>query len=106
MPSRSGGDGWKTPGRKVEGDTVSSNGAMGWYYHTCPKCHVRSRKRVLRNEKISTEKVELSKASWVTGGGVQIKEPFSVWVYSYRVEHECRLCSNRWVEYITKRRPW
>ena len=79
---------------------------MGWYNHTCPKCHAKSRKRVLRNERTSAEKVELSKGSWVTGRGVQIKEPYQVWIYSYEVEHECGLCGHRWVEYVTKQRPW
>ena len=79
---------------------------MGWYYHTCPKCHEKSRKRVLRNKRKSAEKVELSKRGWVTGRGVQLKEPYHVWVYSYEEEHECRRCKHRWIEYVTKQRPW
>ncbi|MCL4356081.1 MAG: hypothetical protein JRM79_02380 [Nitrososphaerota archaeon] len=79
---------------------------MGWYYHTCPKCHEKSRKRVLWNKRKSAEKVELSKRGWVTGRGVQLKEPYHVWVYSYEEEHECQRCKHRWIEYVTKQRPW
>ncbi len=91
--------------RKVEGCDRRCH-AMGWYYHTCPKCREKSRKRVVRTERKSAEKVELSRGTWMTRGGVQVKEPFHVWVYAYEVEHECRSCKHRWIEWVTKQRPW
>ncbi|MDG6917122.1 MAG: hypothetical protein JRM85_05965 [Nitrososphaerota archaeon] len=96
---------WFRRGGRLKGATVGVT-PMGWYYHTCPKCREKSRKRVVRTERKSAEKVELSRGTWMTRGGVQVKEPFHVWVYAYEVEHECRSCKHRWIECVTKQRPW
>ena len=77
-----------------------------WFYHTCPRCNVKSRRRVLRNELINTDKVEMSRTKWSRGGNSLVKEPFAIWLYSYEVEHICRGCGNKWVEHVTKQRPW
>ena len=37
---------------------------------------------------------------------MRVEEPFRVWLHSFEVEHECRLCGHRWTEYVTKQRPW
>lgn len=77
-----------------------------WLYHTCPNCGVKSRRRVLRNRLKNTDKVDGTRAKWSRGGNMVIDEPYTVWLYSYEVEHACRACGHRWIEHVTKQRPW
>jgi predicted RNA-binding Zn-ribbon protein involved in translation (DUF1610 family) len=77
-----------------------------WFYHTCPRCRVRSRKNIARNELKSSDSIEAPKTSWSRSGNVEIKESYTVWLHNYEVEHVCNNCGHRWVERVTKQRPW
>jgi hypothetical protein len=76
-----------------------------WLYHTCPKCRVRARKKILRKVKKSSQKFEGSGHRW-TREGVEVEEPYTIYLHDYRVEHACRACGHTWVEHVTERRPW
>lgn len=77
-----------------------------WLYHTCPKCGVRARKRIVRNELKASDSINAPKTSWSRSGSVEIKESYTVWLHHYEVEHECSECGHKWVERVTKQRPW
>ena len=77
-----------------------------WLFHECPKCGVKSRRRIIRNELKFSDKVDGARKNWNRGGHMQIEEPYTVWVYDYEVEHMCRACGHRWVVHVTKQRPW
>jgi hypothetical protein len=79
---------------------------LGWFYHTCPNCRARSRRRIIQKKLVNSEAVERTRASWGRGGNMQIKEPYVVWIRTYEVEHVCRSCGHRWTERVTKQRPW
>ena len=77
-----------------------------WLYHTCPMCGAKARRRIVRKELKSSSQVDGTMKRWSRGGHAVIDEPYTVWIHSYEVEHACRKCGHRWVERVTKQRPW
>ena len=76
-----------------------------WLHHICPNCGAKSRKRILGRRLKSSDRVDGSRTRWSRGGHVPVEEPYTVWLYSYEIEHLCRSCGHRWTEHVTKQRP-